>query len=48
MKLPGTVLGVRAPRAKPTLSGAFWLATMTSIPIGGLGFLVDWLLRTGP
>lgn len=45
MKLPGIVLGIKAARARPTFSGAFWLASVVSLPMGVLGFGVDWLIR---
>ena len=42
---PDPVLGVRAPRAKPTAAGAFWLAAVLSLPVAVLGLVLELLLR---
>lgn len=39
------VLGVTAPRARPTMAGAFWLAMMISLPVGGVICLIEILWR---
>ncbi len=35
------VLGIVAPRARPTFAGAFWLASLVSIPVGVILFTIE-------
>lgn len=39
------VLGVHAPRARPTVAGAFWLACVITLPVGGIAVVVELLIR---
>lgn len=40
-----SVLGVTAPRARPTPAGAVWLATLVSLPAGLAIVLIEAILR---
>lgn len=39
------VLGVIARRARPTMAGAFWLASVVSIPLGCIALVIELALR---
>jgi hypothetical protein len=42
------VLGVSAPRPRPTLGGAFWLATLAGVPVFVVLGLAELLWRLAP
>ncbi|WP_201742133.1 hypothetical protein [Mangrovicoccus ximenensis] len=42
---PVLVLGIAAPRARPTLAAAFWLASAVSIPVGAVLITIEGALR---
>ena len=39
------ILGVHAPRARPTVAGAFWLAALVTVPVALVGITIELALR---